>query len=438
MPGVARGLTRAGLLLLLLLVCGPAPAVLPGVHEFSAAPEAITDAELSTLFGEAARKADVVALGETVHGSAGLLRVQTRLIRHLVEHQGLRLIVWENPVLRSLELAQWLAGCASGQTSAQAEPPLAVLYFPVMADRPLWAWLCRYNAQHPHDPVVFRGMDVWDRPWEHFARIGSLGAAAGMPVALIERIRMRCPGSGAASWEDLDRLLPPSRTGPRFGTDSGYDDCRAALTQLLETARRAAGRRTGDAAAAHELALSASTLLGWLGFHHLELADDVLSWNERDRAQGRNLMLLMEMHGVRRALLAAHSSHVSHNRSAADWWGFGDIKSGVFFFQELTGRRVFNVALTAYQAGGAQGEWLLPDAANSLDRRLFEAGHRFARFTADAPFLAAHSRWWMQNGNAAGMENGILIVPRDHFDAYVFVDRSPLEGLLPARPVWRP
>ena len=44
----------------------------------------------------------------------------------------------------------------------------------------------------------------------------------------------------------------------------------------------------------------------------------------------------------------------------------------------------------------------------------------------------------MQNGNAAGIENGVEIVPRDHFDSYFFLGQSLLEDALPARPMWRP
>src|SRR5687768_17986553 len=40
-------------------------------------------------------RADVIAIGETIHGSSVFLRVQTRLIRHLVTQHGMRLIAWE-------------------------------------------------------------------------------------------------------------------------------------------------------------------------------------------------------------------------------------------------------------------------------------------------------------------------------------------------------
>jgi hypothetical protein len=44
----------------------------------------------------------------------------------------------------------------------------------------------------------------------------------------------------------------------------------------------------------------------------------------------------------------------------------------------------------------------------------------------------------MQNGNAIGLENGIELVPHDHFDAYFFFDQSLLDRPLPARPIWQP
>jgi len=423
---------KAWIPIIALCWCTAAAGALPGVTELHRTPEEITDRELAPLLDARVRAADVVAIGETVHGSSAFLRLQARLIRYLVEQHGIRLVVWEVPPLRGLELGRWVASCATGGTRPPA--PVDVLYMPTAADVPLWEWVCDYNRRHPADPILLRGMDVWDRPWEHVARIESLAARAGMDPALVGRVRQSCPVSQAASWPEIEAV--------RATLPSDHERCRVALTAILNQSQQLgragkAGKRPG-ADEAFEMAISASTLLGWLGFHHYSASDDVLSWNERDRAQGRNLMLYMEQHGAAKAILSAHTSHVSHNRSPADWWGSGDLKSGVFFFEAMSGRKVFNIALTAYEAGGTQGVWMLPTAVNSMDRKLHDAGHRFSFFFADAPFLSEHGRWWLQNGNAAGMENGIELVPADHFDAWFFFDRSLLDRALPARPMWQP
>ena len=416
-------------------VCG----ALPGVTELAGPPEKLPDAPLDSLLRPRVAGADVIAIGETIHGSSGFLRVQARLIQHLVTRHGLRLIVGETAVLRSLELTRWVAACTTTRTPV----PIGALYGPTASDLPLWEWICDYNRAHPADPIAFRGMDVWDRPWEHYSRIESLGGRAGIESRLLAGARESCPARRASSWNEVSGVQVDLARDRQYLPAAAYERCRAALTAILESARRAGLAKgktdAGSADDAFELALSASTVLGWLGYYDQLYRDDILSWNERDRAQARNLALIMEKHGAARAILAAHSSHVSHNRSPADWWGYGDLKSGVHFFSALTGKRVFNIALTAYRASGTQGEFMLPSARNSMDRKLHDAGHAFSLFFSDAGFLAEHPRWWMQNGNNADkFENGVEIVPKDHFDAFIFLDQSLLDKELPAPDTWQP
>lgn len=427
------------LIAIAFVLAAPAFGALSGVTEFGKSPEQITDAELSALLEARVAAADVVALGETVHGSSGFLRIQTRLIRYLVEKHGLRLIVWENPALRSLEFAQWVSSCTATKTPA----PVDVLYMPTTSDIPLWDWVCGFNLAHPNNPIVFRGMDVWDRPWEHYAKIRALATLAGTEPALLRSIEVHCPAYRASSWRDIDVIFAHLSRDGRFIPAAEYEKCRVALTAVLNTARQSAieqrKRKAAGADEAFELAISASTVLGWLDFYNYNWSNDILSWNGRDRAQGRNLMLAMEKHNAARAILSAHTSHASHNRSPADWWGFGDIKSGVYFFTALTGKKIFNIAFTAYEASGAQGNFSIPTAGNSLDKKLHDAGHTFSFFHSSAAFLSEKPKWWIQNQNYPGpYESGVELVLADHFDAYIFFDRSHLDHALPARPMWQP
>ena len=434
----ARVLTRAAFAIIAVALSTHVVAALPGAVELDSSPEELSDARLAALLDSHVASADVVALGETVHGSSGLLRIQTRLIRYLVMRHGLRLIAWENPALRSIELSRWVSSCTKAKTPA----PIAVLYMPTASDLPFFDWVCDFNRSHPDDPIVFRGIDIWDRPWEHYARIHDLSRRLAVNAAASSAIAKTCPASRSSSWADIEVALARGNASGNVFGQAEYEPCRTALTALLEDARLSASakRKAKDPAAddAFELALSASTMLGWLGFYHYNWSDDVLSWNARDSAQAMNLLLLMEKHGARRSIVAAHTSHVSHNRSRADWWGFGDIKSAVHFFESLTAKKAFSIALTAYDASGPQGHWSTPTARNSLDRKLHEAGHTFAFFPATAAFLSEHPRWWMQNQNAPPFENGVELVPKDHFDAYFFLDRSYLDRALPARPMHEP
>lgn len=412
---------------------------LPGVTEFSTNPEKLTDAELSALLHARVAAADVIAIGESVHGSAGFLGIQTRLIRYLVENHGIRLIVWENPTLRSLELGRWVSSCTTSKTPA----PIDVLYMPTVSDLALWDWVCDFNLAHPMEPMVFRGMDVWDRPWEHYSRIQAAGIRAGIDPLLLNGIKTFCPAYRSSSWPEIETIFEQVQRDGKFLPEADYEKCRTILSALLESSRQSAmekeKKKDPGSDEAFELAISASTMLGWLGFYNYNWSDDIQSWNERDLAQGRNLMLVMAKHNATRAILSAHTSHVSHNRSQADWWGYGDLKSGIFFFAAMTGKKVFNIALTAYEASGTQGDWSLATAGNSLDKKLHDSGHAFSFFPSNAAFLSEYSKWWMQNGNFPGpYESGVELTLRDHFDSFFFFKRSHLDKALPMRPMWQP
>ena len=410
---------------------------LPGVTEFSASPENVTDAELSALLHARVAAADVVAIGESVHGSSGFLKIQARLIRYLVENHGFRLIVGENATLRSLELGRWVSSCTTTRTPA----PIEVLYFPTASDRALWDWVCDFNRSHPGDPIVFRGMDIWDRPWEHYSRIQASGIRAGIDPAILNGIKSVCPVHQSSSWLELQPVYERLEREGKFLPEANYRKCRALLTTLLDASRESGlerrKRKDPSSDEAFELAISASTILGWLGYYNYNWSNDILSWNERDLAQGRNLMLVMAKHDATRAILFAHTSHISHNRSPADWWGYGDLKSGVFFFTELTRKKVFNIALTAYDASGTKGGLSLPVARNSLDKKLHDAGHGFSFLLSNAAFLSESAKWWIQNENAPGpYESGVELTLGDHFDAFFFFKRSHLDEDLSQRPVW--
>lgn len=412
---------------------------LPGVTEFRTSPEQITDAELSALLDARVASVDVVALGESVHGSSGFLRIQTRLIRYLVEKHGFRLIVWENPTLRSLELGQWVSSCTKVKTPA----PIDALYMPTTSDLALWDWVCDFNRSHPGNPIVFRGMDVWDRPWEHYSKIRALGILVGIDPLLLKSIETFCPASKSSSWPEIESIFGQMSHDGKFLPEADYEKCRTILTTLLNTSRQSGiekqKKKDPGSDEAFELAISASTILGWLGFYNYNWSNDILSWNERDLAQGRNLMLVMEKHNASRSILSAHTSHVSHNRSQADWWGFGDIKSGISFFNAMTRKKVFNIAFTAYEASGAQGDWSLPTASNSLDKKLHDSGHAFSFFASNSAFLSENPKWWIQNQNYPGpYESGVELTLGDHFDAFIFFDRSHLDRALTARPMWQP
>lgn len=205
-----------------------------GVAELTPMPEKLADAEPAKLLGAEVAKADVIAIGESVHGCAGFLQIPARLIRNLVERHGLRLIVRDNPALRSVEFVRRVTSC----TRAKSAPPVDVSYVPTAADNPLWTWVCDCNHAHPSDPIVFRGMGTLDRPWEHDQRIGELGAEDRVSTALLMTVENECPGRRASSWAEIGELFAVAARDRGFHSPAAFARCRDALMGVHEACRQ--------------------------------------------------------------------------------------------------------------------------------------------------------------------------------------------------------
>ena len=108
--------------------------------------------------------ARVIALGEELHTTRGFSRMKVLAFTYLVEHAGVRVFAFENPRRGAAHVQAYLDACTAGTASVDADADAAVRrLFGVWANesvRELAVWMCRYNEQHPDDPLMFVGFDV--------------------------------------------------------------------------------------------------------------------------------------------------------------------------------------------------------------------------------------------------------------------------------------
>ncbi len=432
---------RSLVLLLLPFSLAHAASSLDGFVPLSETPSAITDVELASWSSEIPAQG-VVALGESVHGSEPFLKLQARLIRYLVENRGFRVVIWENALHRSRELQTYLSSCRS----RMSVPPIDTLYMPTQADIEFFSWACAFNLAHPGDPIVFRGMDIWDRPWSHFSDLIALNAELGLGASVtLDDAKRVCPIVGADNWTATRPTFAKLNTDKQFLPAADFLTCLERLNEFDRQLRDLINRSVVSPYAkkrAYSGRLNVSTLIGWLKYYDIVRTSSANAWNERDQAQARNIKFILEQESVTKAVLIAHTSHTSHGRSDADWWGLGlgAIQSGVHYLETIQGIPVKNYALTGYEVSGTQGEFLKPTAPDSLDLYLHDQGVRAGYVPSSAAFLSRYSKWWFQNENVAGpFENGVYVTLADHFDGYFFFDTS-LLGLKaePWRDIWKP
>ncbi len=381
---------------------------------------------------------DIIAIGESVHGSSEFLKTQARISKYLIEKKGFRTLIVENPLLRSMGITEWVRSCAS--EASRFALPIDLLYEPVEEDRDFLNWICAYNKSHPKDPIVFRGMDIWDRPWENQKKLEelnqvlSLGARSELALTL-----KHCWIHAEKDWSQYMEFVKRLKVEKKI-PDLDYIPCTESLRAVRKNAemrmKRARGKELYDL---YSVVESVESSLGYQGNFNFAYQGFGLKWNARDQAQAAITHAIWKQEGRKPAILIAHTSHTARMRSLSDWWktGLGEIRSGVSYLLEKTRLRVKTIGLTGYEVSGTQGVFLKSTSPDSMDFVLHEVGIKWAWINPRNDFVRSKERWWIQNENDKDSPNGVYMIPKDNFDYFFFVDQSLVgKAILPWHDVW--
>jgi erythromycin esterase-like protein len=173
---------------------GPPP--LPGdVHVLDGIGDEGTDAAYAAL-DPIVEGGDVLGLGLVTYTSGGVLEAQSRVLRYLVEHHGVRALAIQSP------WGQW-----SGLAETECADPAAAL-----RERPfaLWAaeemvatltWICEWNAEHPTDTIVLFAFDP-QQPWDDGPALRAFfTSAAGADAEALSAGLASCAGASQTQAE---------------------------------------------------------------------------------------------------------------------------------------------------------------------------------------------------------------------------------------------
>jgi erythromycin esterase len=132
------------------------------------------------------RRAVVVGLGESAHGTADQFRLKDRLVRHLVTHHGFRTLAWEDAWGAGVAVDRYIAG-GEGEAGAIVADLGFNLNNAALLD--LMEWLRAYNLRrHPADRVRFLGADVVQLRDRQFSELTAhVASVAPDRVAELER-----------------------------------------------------------------------------------------------------------------------------------------------------------------------------------------------------------------------------------------------------------
>lgn len=270
--------------------------------------------ELNRLIG----KADIVVVGEALHGSREPLEVRNALFKHLVETMGFTAIAIESGIVEGFAADDYVQG-GPGTAKEAASRGITFGFNVLPQQAELLEWMRAYNADPGHSKkIAFYGMDV------------SVPASTAEPQALDLALRY-LSSVDAAKAAALQQRLAPHRAflniNRRGGGDQDYtalpqperDAVTAVIADLLNelaTHEGAYGAAAGAAAfdRGYRFAVAAQQAdaylrqfpVGWKPADGAVLSTVAVA----DRAKSDNIDWILGHH--QRILVFSHFGHAAH------------------------------------------------------------------------------------------------------------------------------
>lgn len=363
--------------------------------------------------------AQVVGLGETFHTSGGYYAMKHRLFRFLVEEMGFRAFAMESPWDYAQYTAQYVATCQGSVEEAMFG------IFPVWASTETGAlleYMCSWNQTHPDDPITFFGFDNQQPEMDGPALITflkGLGLADDDPRVAGLR---RCDGV-------VDFAYPNQVSDADNQVCLQTLDAVDALLAELDPSD-AVQRERADVEWAKIRAIG---IRAWQGQEYWSSRNWPPGFTSRDRGMASTFQRIRQLLvGSQKTAVWAHNFHIG--KGGVDLRELGYVTMGDWLAEEM-GHRYAAVALAAAHIA-IEWPWVYcgelfvyPDSAEGLLSHLGE------------PYLLVDLDFRGTNANHTPYldpEAPIIIgydvyVPRDHYDALVYLDNSP-----PMTPVYWP
>ncbi|MCC7004290.1 MAG: erythromycin esterase family protein [Gemmatimonadaceae bacterium] len=247
------------------------------------------------LFDRIVGDARVIALGESTHGTGDFFAEKHRLIRHLIETQGVRVFALEANQRAVAALDRYTREGVGTATQALGSV-FAVWNTEEM--REFVEWLRRYNQAHPRDPVHVIGYDMQDHREPSDSLLAFLRHTAPALHTTAERL--------TASYRQAPSYVVPQAPDSMRFRWRAEADTLLQLVQAQRTAWLASATTRRDSLCVHWAEHDAAL------YHQAARANASLNSPDRDSLMAANLVWTMDvLHPGARVALWAHDLHVS-------------------------------------------------------------------------------------------------------------------------------
>ena len=396
----------------------------------------LSNQELTPLMTKIMNGTSILGIGESVHGSNQMLKMQQRLIQNAVEIQGVRVIFWESNLFATQDLNQYLKTCKGDLPSILRRAHSWSLEDEINTMN----WLCKFNQNHKSDPVQIFGVDIYNfSELNHQWVIDKTSGTKNGPQikSLLDQTKGVCVGHGKSRNQYMDEIFAYYYKDAQM-SPINFELCNQKLGAILNLLQNDASNTTKVSRLEYaQMRIYARNLLAmqWYWLNRFSLGDTLVrAWKPRDSAMADNVLDFWQTLEKPKSIFMAHTSHVAKfhapfiqtdpNLPAAQTEHI--FPAGTYLHERL-GSNYKVIGFTGYDIDGPQGDFAVPTSKKSLDLFI----QKFIQLPVVWIDLSKGSKRfdqfrWLQheNGGKDAFKDGVWMNPTDHYDALIYIERS--------------
>lgn len=359
----------------------------------------------------------LIAIGESGHAVAEFHHQRSAISRRFIEKHGFRNIFVEEDVLSGFNLADAIDSCRGSYDPVAVRRAFGNFDSTTYRHNefyPFYEFLCKWNTDHPHDPVRLYGIDVWSNYWDIRKFLEKKLLPLNIPqISMhVTQAKDQCflwsldNQNDYATHVDWIYYAANNRIDPNRNAK-----CLSALNnlnmQLLVFRNQIPDY--------NRISLIMDNAEAQQNIRDVYAGNFSMAMNLRDAFQARALMNLNTKKG---SIFLAHNLHVFQKMSfVTDPGWFRVTSSGEWLkinyrdTMAVIGMGGFNIQSLR------DGQYPEPTSPRSIDLTL----HKTGKPTAVVKASQFPGVWFVHNERQV---NGLSITPTEQFDYYFFIDQS--------------
>lgn len=361
-------------------------------------------------------KYELVALGESAHGTASYQQMQDRLIRILVSKFNFRTLMMElvsdpssiNHALRTCREEDFRTALYNNPWNDNSGSRLA-----------LYKWLCDFNRRNPHNPVVVTAPDP-QHPWHDIRGLNDFFPSS---LSSLQAAKENC--FGASTIHQVDWAFSEEASTYFRERKLPLDKHRACLKAISKMQRLLFFKRASLSAFEYgDLYHHLQSLKSWQYKNYYYFDSVKQSMRVREKTFGKVAIWtwLKNRHLKKKSILIAHNLHITKRKLIAadeqdEWAKLNTV--GHQLHQKLR-KRFVSIAISGHEVASMySGNYPIPTSDQSLDLLLSQQDHAsFWLVDTKAKWLKKPSTWFLHEESR---ENGRKYDIAKSFDHILFI-----------------